>query len=91
MLRNGLAQSFIFGEKFIDNVCACLVLGDHFFYCAVLNHMLYQSEVNDVQNNNATFFISSVQSRVLWCQNKQPMLKNYKYLFSISKRERSDI
>lgn len=37
---DGIAQSFIIGEKFIDNQPVCLVLGDNIFYGQELNNSL---------------------------------------------------
>ena len=53
---DGLAQAFIIGEKFIEDDCACLVLGDNIFYGAGLNDMLRQAVVDAEENSKATVF-----------------------------------
>lgn len=53
---DGLAQTFIIGEKFIGNDSACLVLGDNIFYGAGFTKLL-RSAVDDAEKNNkATVF-----------------------------------
>ena len=54
--KDGLAQAFIIGERFIGDDCACLVLGDNIFYGAGLNDMLRQAVVDAEQNGKATVF-----------------------------------
>lgn len=53
---DGLAQAFIIGEKFIEDDCVCLVLGDNIFYGAGLNNMLKQAVVDAEKNGKATVF-----------------------------------
>jgi glucose-1-phosphate thymidylyltransferase len=57
---DGLAQSFLLGEKFIGNDNVCLILGDNIFYGGQLPNKLKDS-VNNVKNsNNAIVFGYSV-------------------------------
>lgn len=53
---DGLAQAFIIGEEFIDNDCACLVLGDNIFYGAGLTAMLKDSVKKAEKEQKATVF-----------------------------------
>ena len=53
---DGLAQAFIIGEKFIDNDCACLVLGDNIFYGSGFTGMLKQAVKSAEENGRATVF-----------------------------------
>ena len=53
---DGLAQAFIIGEKFIDNDCACLVLGDNIFYGSGFTGMLKQAVKSAEEDGRATVF-----------------------------------
>ena len=53
---DGLAQAFIIGEEFIGDDCACLVLGDNFFYGSGFSGLLRQSVENAEKNGLATVF-----------------------------------
>ena len=55
---DGLAQSFIIGEKFIgnDNDSACLVLGDNIFYGAGFTKLLRIAVEDADRNGKATVF-----------------------------------
>jgi glucose-1-phosphate thymidylyltransferase len=53
---DGLAQAFIIGEKFIDNDCVCLVLGDNIFYGHGFPDILRQAVKDVEENNKATVF-----------------------------------
>ena len=53
---DGLAQSFIIGEKFIGNDSVCLVLGDNIFYGSGFTGLLRQSVENAEQKQLATVF-----------------------------------
>jgi glucose-1-phosphate thymidylyltransferase len=53
---DGLAQAFIIGEKFIENDCACLVLGDNIFYGHGFPNLLRQAVKDAEENNMATVF-----------------------------------
>jgi glucose-1-phosphate thymidylyltransferase len=48
---DGLAQSFIIGEKFIGNDAVCLVLGDNIFYGSGFTRML-RDAVHDAETND---------------------------------------
>jgi len=49
---DGIAQSFLIGEKFLMNANCCLILGDNIFYGNELSETFYKAN----QNNNATIF-----------------------------------
>ena len=53
---DGLAQAFIFGEKFIGDDCACLVLGDNIFYGSGFTGMLKQAVAHAERDGMATVF-----------------------------------
>lgn len=53
---DGLAQAFIIGEKFIENDCACLVLGDNIFYGSGFTPMLKEAVRAAEQDGKATVF-----------------------------------
>jgi|TARA_B110000902_G_scaffold179017_1_gene202950 glucose-1-phosphate thymidylyltransferase len=53
---DGLAQSFIIGEKFIGNDDVCLILGDNIFYGDGITDLLARSISNLKNKNKATVF-----------------------------------
>lgn len=53
---DGLAQSFIIGEKFIGNDAVCLVLGDNIFYGSGFTRMLRDAVHDAETNDKATVF-----------------------------------
>ena len=53
---DGLAQAFVIGEKFIDNDCVCLVLGDNIFYGSGFTSLLKQAVKDAEENKKATVF-----------------------------------
>lgn len=53
---DGLAQSFIIGEKFIGDDDVCLVLGDNIFYGQGLTELLSKSIINVTKLGKATVF-----------------------------------
>ncbi|OHE00546.1 MAG: glucose-1-phosphate thymidylyltransferase [Sulfurimonas sp. RIFCSPLOWO2_12_36_12] len=53
---DGLAQSFILGEEFLNGDDACLILGDNIFYGHGLTKLLAQSVKNVKDENKATVF-----------------------------------
>ena len=53
---DGLAQAFIIGEDFIDNDCACLVLGDNIYYGQGFRKMLAEAVVQAEESEKATVF-----------------------------------
>lgn len=53
---NGLAQTFIIGEKFIGNDSACLVLGDNIFYGSGFTSILRKAVEDAEKNQKATVF-----------------------------------
>ena len=53
---DGLAQAFIIGEKFIEDDCVCLVLGDNIFYGQGFTGMLQMAVVTAEQEGKATIF-----------------------------------
>ncbi|HLX11626.1 MAG TPA: glucose-1-phosphate thymidylyltransferase RfbA [Bacteroidota bacterium] len=53
---NGLAESFLIGEKFIDNDDVCLILGDNIFHGHGLTEMLRQSVADVKKTGGATVF-----------------------------------
>jgi len=53
---DGLAQAFIIGEEFIDDDCACLVLGDNIFHGVGFTELLRQSVVDAEQHGKASVF-----------------------------------
>lgn len=53
---DGLAQSFIIGEKFIGDDAVCLVLGDNIFYGSGFTRMLRDAVHNAEINDKATVF-----------------------------------
>ena len=53
---DGLAQAFIIGEKFIDDDCACLVLGDNIFYGNGFTKMLEEAVRTAEEEQKATVF-----------------------------------
>ncbi|MCP1997416.1 glucose-1-phosphate thymidylyltransferase short form [Flavobacterium sp. HSC-61S13] len=53
---DGLAQAFIIGESFIGQDELCMILGDHIFYGAGLQHLLVQAIKDVEQNREATVF-----------------------------------
>ena len=53
---DGLAQAFIFGEKFIGDDTACLVLGDNIFYGSGFTGKLHEAVVDAEENGKATVF-----------------------------------
>lgn len=53
---DGLAQSFIIGEKFIGNDSVCLVLGDNIFYGQGFTKMLHEGVINAERDSKATVF-----------------------------------
>tara|TARA_B100001142_G_scaffold248010_1_gene247800 strand:+ start:2350 stop:3231 length:882 start_codon:yes stop_codon:yes gene_type:complete len=57
---DGLAQSFLLGEKFIGNDNVCLILGDNIFYGGQLPNKLKDSVKNVKNSNNAIVFGYSV-------------------------------
>ncbi|MCE8178655.1 glucose-1-phosphate thymidylyltransferase [Porphyromonas gingivalis SJD12] len=52
---DGLAQAFIIGREFVEDDCACLVLGDNIFYGHGFSQML-RSAVADAEKGMATIF-----------------------------------
>jgi len=53
---DGLAQSFIIGEKFIGDDAVCLVLGDNIFYGSGFTRMLRDAVHDAETNDKATVF-----------------------------------
>ncbi|MBO7082348.1 MAG: glucose-1-phosphate thymidylyltransferase RfbA [Bacteroidales bacterium] len=53
---DGLAQSFIIGERFIGNDSACLVLGDNIFHGSGLTKMLKEAVKEAEEHKKATVF-----------------------------------
>lgn len=53
---DGLAQTFIIGEKFIGNDSACLMLGDNIFHGAGFSTLLKESVRTAEENKKATVF-----------------------------------
>ena len=53
---DGLAQAFIFGEKFIGDDSACLVLGDNIFYGSGFTRLLRKAVEDSEKNSKATVF-----------------------------------
>ena len=59
---DGLAQAFIIGREFVEDDCACLVLGDNIFYGHGFSQML-RSAVADAEKGMATIFGYYVNDR----------------------------
>ena len=53
---DGLAQAFIIGDQFIEEDCACLVLGDNIFYGQGFRPMLEKAVKEAEENQKATVF-----------------------------------
>ncbi len=53
---DGLAQAFIFGEEFIGNDSACLVLGDNIFHGSGFSALLKESVRTAEEDKKATVF-----------------------------------
>jgi glucose-1-phosphate thymidylyltransferase len=53
---DGLAQSFLIGEKFIGKDCVCLVLGDNIFYGQGFTGMLTEAVATAECDGKATIF-----------------------------------
>lgn len=53
---DGLAQAFIIGDQFIEEDCACLVLGDNIFYGQGFRPMLEKAVKEAEEHQKATVF-----------------------------------
>lgn len=60
---NGLPEAFIIGEKFINNECVALILGDNFFYAQSLTKTLQQATK---LKNGAKVFLHPVKNPKLY-------------------------